>query len=229
MKKLIMSIVIITLVVFTFVYKDAVGGAQDKKQEIKAEQVITKEQIDFYEREIASYEEKTLDFSTTVNISISYDDKSNSKVIESYLLRELREIKGVDIANEIPSSDWLICLIVLPINSIGYAVSIEILQPNYVSEAVNGIFDLCEGMSNDTDRIKEFRKRNPDLEKGVMKYCGSKLRVISKDKLKNTCQEIIAKFDIEHIEPSRKTHQLSQKFDKKLIDIYKSELEKYKQ
>jgi len=233
MNKLITSIVIITLVVFTFAYKDAVGGAQNKKTDVKPEQGIPIKHI--LQQQLSRYEQRVKkQFSTTVNITVSCKDKTISKQLKSYLLRELREINDISITDDMLKSDWGINLTVIPIvineANIGYAISTVITKPNYIHKEILQAYLNCETyVFGDADRaIKQNKEKWSEIYKYAIAYDTSTLRVCHNDKIKSECQELIALFDMEQIEHCRKIHKELKKINKKEFDRLKKVLNKKK-
>jgi hypothetical protein len=149
-----------------------------------------------------AYPQSALTYTPRVQVNVAAEEKTDLKSrIESYLKRELRQLPGVTVVETAP--DWIIRVVGIQTNNkaksvTGYALSYVVLAP------FNNKFlpDVLEAqLSEAQNRLAE-------------KYLASLHSVLDQqllvgplDELKQTCEELVAEFDTEHLEPMRQMYQ----------------------
>lgn len=138
-------------------------------------------------------------FSTKVKVYVQYDSQSIQEAMYSYIARELRSLSDVTIVTN--DADYLIDIVMVDVvlsgRNVGYAISIQYIQPakcTYKEKYVDGTPIIL-----DCDSILL-----------------SSLVVSSLDNLKIHGAGIVTKFDIKILEPARKTFNLNNEFKKSI-------------
>ncbi len=156
-----------------------------------------------------------------VHVKISCDDNTTKSLMESYIKRELRSLRDVELVDK-KDATWILSLVVIPHTSKTTGnktgrTSIAIMrlyQFTYDSSIYLGISDFVEVYGK--DMIKDFGKDYyskiteiaNDRARPVYNYPDLALIVnIEDNDLHNTCKEIVAEFDVEDLEPSRESYQ----------------------
>jgi hypothetical protein len=153
-----------------------------------------------------------------VELSVTADDSIKNQVL-SYLLSQFRSLNDVSIIEADP--DWRLSIIIIEDKTvsnqkIGYTASVVIAKKfdPRVFQAKSLVFDDGSSYENwppvySNMQLKEiyfFTSELHDVVSHYAKTCGL-------DKLEWLCSEIVAGFDIEHLQPARKRKE-------KLIDLY---------
>jgi len=135
-------------------------------------------------------------FFVKVKVSVSADENIKGQV-ESYIKRELRSLQDVTLVDE--GADWELSILALEVSTkggykSGVIISAVILYP-FKNQMVSEMFQ---------EKYKEF---GTNLTKGLYWGPFHWLRTTSNDKLRSLCVELIADFDSEKLEESRKQHR----------------------
>lgn len=165
---------------------------------------------------IANTEEKAeVEPVAKVYVSIVGGDVAVANQVKSYLLRELRELKDVEIIDNLKEADSAFLLTMTPIEFnkmiYGHAVSWVLLEPNVIKKYMN------LGFANYVEIVSEEEKQSFET---IMSFLTGGVLILQKDSLKDI-QSLITDFDIEFLEPMR---QLKRK-EKEQMDKYIEELE----
>ena len=170
MKKLI-----IIFVIFAVGAGIVIANIQEKRAETKTE-----------EKPIAK-----------VYISIDSEDKTILNQVRSYLLRELREIKDVQVVDNRSEADYAYVLVMVAVivdnTNIGYGVSYALIQPNIIEEWMDSVFAEC---------TESFDEETKQYFESSLVYLTSGVRLISKDNLESI-KSLITDLDIHYLEPER--------------------------
>ena len=152
--------------------------------------------------------------------------------IESYLKRELRSLGDVELVEK--EEDWYIEIIVVKnvltdMREVGLTFSIMILspfrtwmfEPDRIYEYTLGVvpFVLSE---KESSAIKT-------LTENLYSYRNHWVTTTGRDSTKDTCQEIIARFDSMHLEPGRKFKGETKEKFKKIPEKLKEAEKKYEE
>jgi len=144
-------------------------------------------------------------FSARVRLEVAAPDSIKNSVI-GYFNRELRALNDVRLVNDKP--DWEISVVALEITSTrgyrgGIAISTVVL-PRFPNEI----------MTNWLRR--EVKDAGLDYTSNLWYHPTHYLRMDASDRLQIMCKEIVADFNTESIEPSRRTFRQTQELMEKV-------------
>lgn len=152
-------------------------------------------------------------FSTTVKLDIRSDDEIVKGQIQSYFARELRSISDVGIVDKDAKYEIKVFEMESELTSgqtVGYIISMVILQP-FDRQTLHTV--LFNKIDSDSWKNVEFLTNN------LYSYRQNYLYTISKDRLKNACEVLVAQFDSDFLEQDRKIYQM-------IVETYKERLKK---
>ena len=175
MKQLILAITVITFVL-VFTEQDVSLQVSSKKDALK---FLT-------------------DYRFKVNVGITCQDRNTKTLVESYIKRELRDFKDVDIVSLKPSHQLNILLTEPTFTTTGSKTGQVIIAVNYLIPVYwENIFDTTKY----SDAQKDFLKTMP----AGLCYSPPELALYTDDRneLRDLCQNIIADFDIRILEKQR--------------------------
>jgi len=142
-----------------------------------------------------------------VSVKVKADEGVAGR-IESYVKRELRKLGDVIVTDSTP--DWEILILAIEMKTedikLGVAMSIVILQ-HYRDNIALHVLEKEKVDSNLIDYIKADYRRLSMFKKQVLRFS-------TYDGLEETCEDIVANFDTEYLEPGRQAY-----FD--VLDILK--------
>ena len=169
-----------------------------------------------------------------VHVEISCNDNTTRSLIESYIKRELRSLGDVELVDR-KDATWILSLVAIPHtskiteNKIG-RTSIAIMrlyQFTYDSAIHSGIFKFVEAYDKviwkdfGRDYYSKMKEISNDIVRPVYNDPDLALIVnIEDNDLHNTCKEIMAKFDVEDLEPSRENYQKRKEMIEKINKKY---------
>jgi hypothetical protein len=139
-----------------------------------------------------------------VDLSLTAVESISTK-ISSYIKRELRSLNDVEIDEENPS--WVISIVAQPIkvgqNSVGVAISTVIIE-SFESYGLNDfvIYELRDHFDSVTSKF--YILKNQYIQTG------------GEEHLKRMCEGIVADFDNDYLEPTRKFRREKKKLKKEL-------------
>ncbi len=151
-----------------------------------------------------------------IRVAISCEDQDLRLEIESYVQRELRSLK--DCVTVQTNSNYTLDLVVLPQRDVagrllGYTLSTVCLQQLWPQPSAQTILEKAV-VPEWRDLISAEMAKSQRMEFHEMRSC-------AKDREKVLCEKIVARFDSEVLEPSRKTQA-------RLIEYFKRKKESEK-
>ena len=144
---------------------------------------------------VTSNSEEQTDHEFRVQVSVSSKDDSFEGLVKSYINRELRSLRDVEIVYSNPQ--WKLSILAMPLSlksgyKTGLALSIVVL-PKFDNQLL-------------TWPIPEDARRFITLmTSGLYHYPGHLLYTGSNDDLRKLCDEIVADFDTDYLEKARKS------------------------
>jgi len=135
-------------------------------------------------------------FHAKVQVSVSANDNIKGQV-ESYIKRELRSLQDVTLVDE--GADWELSILAMEVSTkggykSGVIISVVILSP-FNNQIVSGMLQ------------EKYKELGTNLTKGLYWYPDHWLRAGPVDQLRSLCVELIADFDSQQLEESRKQHR----------------------
>lgn len=135
-------------------------------------------------------------FSAKVQVSVSAEEAIRGQV-ESYVKRELRSLRDVTIVDE--GADWELSILAMEVSTkggykSGVIISAVILRP-FDNQMVSALLE------------EKYKETGAHLTEGLYRYPDHWLRTGSTDQLRSLCVEIVADFDSQHLEKSRKLYR----------------------
>lgn len=153
-----------------------------------------------------------------VGLSVSSSDERLKNEITSYITREFRALKDVEIVNS--SQEIELQVVVVPartINgtSLGFGISYIVVRPFNKDRLRN--------------MLSEEHKSDPLTGMDSLLYLSDhQLELIPNDRLATSCQSLVANFDTEHLDGIRKFHTMlarslerREKYQKVLKEVFK--------
>ncbi|WJW76086.1 hypothetical protein QVG61_03055 [Thiohalobacter sp. IOR34] len=135
-------------------------------------------------------------FSAKVKVTVSADDNIKGQV-ESYIKRELRSLQDVTLVDE--GADWELSILAMEVSTKGGYTSGVILSVVILSTFNN---QMVSGMLQE-----KYKELGTNLTKGLYLYPDHWLRAGADDQLRSLCIKLIADFDSEKLEESRKQYR----------------------
>jgi hypothetical protein len=142
-----------------------------------------------------------------VKVECGGSDSSIKNEVLSYINRELRELSGVVVVNSDPEYE----ISIIPAEprlengrSVGYVLSVVITQKVSTSASEFLIDYLLK--DKEVEKKAILKRVKEDAAAGVIIFTHV-VYTVGKDSLKSTCKELVASFDVEILEISRKAHQ----------------------
>ena len=140
-------------------------------------------------------------WSASVVVKVSAQSELTSQ-IESYVKRELRALHDVSLTEDQEHADYCISIVALQLSNrasdnAGYAISTVVSSP-FKSETLSLIVSAAGG---NTNLLSAYSTNST----GLVTIQGHDLRIAPPNKLKRTCEELVAHIDSEYFEPDRQS------------------------